>query len=133
MINLDNTAFKTRVGGLVGGIGFLKALGYKKNVSENVLFLPPTYSHMRIHTCVAGGWEHAGVVGGSPRHGTSCAGPAKVGCCFVITARSCSRQSASFLPIFRRLHRHGHLGDGRLAPCWGTCGVIIVVLLGAVG
>ena len=42
MINLDNTAFKTRVGGLVGGIGFLKALGYKKNVSDKY-FVFATY------------------------------------------------------------------------------------------
>nr|CCA18009.1 conserved hypothetical protein [Albugo laibachii Nc14] len=38
-INLDNAAFRKRVASLVGGIAFLKALGYEKDESDNTLKL----------------------------------------------------------------------------------------------
>lgn len=38
-INLNNAAFKKRVAGLVGGISFLTALGYKKNEDSTMLNL----------------------------------------------------------------------------------------------
>ncbi|CAM9811809.1 unnamed protein product [Chrysoparadoxa australica] len=38
-INLDNKAFKTRVGGCLGGVAFLKALGFVKDPTESKLVL----------------------------------------------------------------------------------------------
>jgi len=40
-INLENPAFRKRVASLVGGVAFLKALGYEKDQSDGILTLSP--------------------------------------------------------------------------------------------